>query len=42
MCMGIIYGVGAFLDEATNSSLKELVKQLFEGYRKLIGVEDIN
>ena len=30
----IVYGVDTFPDEATNSSLKELLKQPFQGYRK--------
>ena len=35
----IIYGVDTFPDEAKNSSLKELLKQPFQGYRKPTGVE---
>ncbi|PWG05396.1 sterol desaturase family protein [Polaribacter aquimarinus] len=38
----IVYGVDTFPDEATNSSLKELLKQPFQGYRKPTGVEDFN
>ena len=30
----IVYGVDTFPDEKTNSSLKELLKQPFQGYRK--------
>ncbi len=36
----IVYGVDTFPDEVTNSSLKELLKQPFQGYRKPTGVEE--
>ncbi|MCH3884866.1 MULTISPECIES: sterol desaturase family protein [Tenacibaculum] len=35
----IVYGVDTFPDEATNSSLKELLKQPFQGYRKPTNVD---
>ena len=35
----IVYGVDTFPDEKTNSSLKELLKQPFQGYRKPTNVE---
>ena len=35
----IVYGVDTFPDETTNSSLKELLKQPFQGYRKPTNVE---
>ncbi|TVZ55344.1 sterol desaturase/sphingolipid hydroxylase (fatty acid hydroxylase superfamily) [Lutibacter sp. Hel_I_33_5] len=35
----INYGVDTFPDEATNSSLKELLKQPFQGYRKPTNLE---
>ncbi|RCS27401.1 fatty acid hydroxylase family protein [Polaribacter sp. WD7] len=35
----IVYGVDTFPNEATNSSLKELLKQPFQGYRKPTGIE---
>jgi sterol desaturase/sphingolipid hydroxylase (fatty acid hydroxylase superfamily) len=35
----IVYGVDTFPDEITNSSLKELLKQPFQGYRKPTNVE---
>ncbi|MGJ8744676.1 sterol desaturase family protein [Polaribacter sp.] len=37
----IVYGVDTFPDEITNSSLKELLKQPFQGYRKPTEIEDI-
>ncbi|WP_299670949.1 sterol desaturase family protein [uncultured Polaribacter sp.] len=37
----IVYGVDTFPDEATNSSLKELLKQPFQGYRKPTGLEKV-
>ena len=37
----IIYGVDTFPDEEINSSLKELLKQPFQGYKKPTGVENI-
>ncbi len=38
----IMYGVDTFPDEVTNSSLKELLKQPFQGYRKPTNLEDYN
>ena len=35
----IVYGVDTFPDEATNSSLIELLKQPFQGYRKPTNIE---
>ena len=35
----IVYGVDTFPDETTNSSLKELLKQPFQGYRKPTNME---
>lgn len=35
----IVYGVDAFPDEKTNSSLKELLKQPFQGYKKPTNIE---
>jgi sterol desaturase/sphingolipid hydroxylase (fatty acid hydroxylase superfamily) len=37
----IVYGVDTFPDEATNSSLVELLKQPFQGYRKPTNVDDL-
>ena len=37
----IVYGVDTFLDEKINSSLKELLKQPFQGYKKPIDTENI-
>ena len=37
----IVYGVDTFPDEEKNSSLKELLKQPFQGYRKPTRVEDV-
>ncbi|WP_299120605.1 sterol desaturase family protein [uncultured Tenacibaculum sp.] len=37
----IIYGVDTFPDEEKNSSLKELLKQPFAGYRKPTNIEEI-
>ena len=37
----IIYGVDTFPDEVKNSSLVELLKQPFQGYKKPTGVEQI-
>ena len=37
----IVYGVDTFPDEVKNSSLIELLKQPFQGYRKPTGVEEI-
>ncbi|MDA9092549.1 sterol desaturase family protein [Polaribacter sp.] len=37
----IVYGVDTFPDEAKNSSLIELLKQPFQGYRKPTGVEKV-
>ena len=37
----IVYGVDTFPDEVKNSSLKELLKQPFQGYRKPTGIEDV-
>lgn len=37
----IVYGVDTFPDEVKNSSLKELLKQPFQGYRKPTGIEEI-
>ena len=37
----IIYGVDTFPDEAKNSSLKELLKQPFQGYKKPTGIEHV-
>lgn len=36
----IVYGVDTFPDEKINSSLKELLKQPFQGYRKPTGIEN--
>ncbi len=36
----IVYGVDTFPDEKTNSSLKELLKQPFQGYKKPTGLEN--
>jgi sterol desaturase/sphingolipid hydroxylase (fatty acid hydroxylase superfamily) len=36
----IVYGVDTFPDEKVNSSLKELLKQPFQGYRKPTGIEN--
>jgi len=38
----IVYGVDTFPDEVKNSSLKELLKQPFQGYRKPTNFEEIN
>jgi sterol desaturase/sphingolipid hydroxylase (fatty acid hydroxylase superfamily) len=38
---GIVYGVDTFPDEAKNSSLKELLKQPFQGYRKPTEMEEV-
>lgn len=38
----IVYGVDTFPDEEKNSSLKELLKQPFQGYRKPTNFEEIN
>ena len=38
----IVYGVDTFPDEAKNSSLKELLKQPFAGYRKPTNLEELN
>ena len=35
----IVYGVDTFPDEITNSSLKELLKQPFQGYRKPTNID---
>jgi sterol desaturase/sphingolipid hydroxylase (fatty acid hydroxylase superfamily) len=37
----IVYGVDTFPDEAKNSSLKELLKQPFQGYRKPSEIEEV-
>ncbi|WP_420553115.1 sterol desaturase family protein [Tenacibaculum aiptasiae] len=37
----IVYGVDTFPDEEKNSSLKELLKQPFQGYRKPTNLEEI-
>ena len=37
-----VYGVDTFPDEAKNSSLKELLKQPFAGYRKPTNLEELN
>ena len=37
----IVYGVDTFPDEIKNSSLKELLKQPFQGYRKPTAIENI-
>ena len=37
----IVYGVDTFPDEKTNSSLKELLKQPFQGYRKPTEIEKV-
>lgn len=37
----IMYGVDTFPDEATNSSLVELLKQPFQGYRKPTNMEEV-
>jgi sterol desaturase/sphingolipid hydroxylase (fatty acid hydroxylase superfamily) len=37
----IVYGVDTFPDEAKNSSLKELLKQPFQGYRKPSEIEGV-
>jgi hypothetical protein len=36
----IVYGVDTFPDEERNSSLKELLKQPFQGYKKPTRIED--
>ena len=38
----IVYGVDTFPDEKKNSSLKELLKQPFVGYRKPTNLDEIN
>jgi sterol desaturase/sphingolipid hydroxylase (fatty acid hydroxylase superfamily) len=38
---GIVYGVDTFPDEVKNSSLKELLKQPFQGYRKPTEMEEV-
>lgn len=38
----IIYGVDTFPDEEKNSSLKELLKQPFQGYRKPTNIKDLS
>ncbi|MGB0891899.1 MAG: sterol desaturase family protein, partial [Flavobacteriaceae bacterium] len=38
----IVYGVDTFPNEATNSSLVELLKQPFQGYRKPSNLEDLD
>ncbi|MBA6155330.1 sterol desaturase family protein [Tenacibaculum sp. S7007] len=38
----IVYGVDTFPDEVKNSSLKELLKQPFAGYRKPTNLEELN
>ncbi|KGL63136.1 sterol desaturase family protein [Polaribacter sp. Hel1_85] len=38
----IVYGVDTFFDEEKNSSLKELLKQPFQGSRKPTNLEEIN
>jgi hypothetical protein len=37
----IVYGVDTFPDEEKNSSLKELLKQPFVGYRKPTNLKEI-
>ncbi|MBT4868473.1 MAG: sterol desaturase family protein [Polaribacter sp.] len=37
----IVYGVDTFPDEERNSSLKELLKQPFQGYKKPTRIEDL-
>ena len=37
----IVYGVDTFPDEEINSSLKELLKQPFQGYKKPTEIENI-
>ncbi|CAM1340683.1 sterol desaturase family protein [Tenacibaculum amylolyticum] len=37
----IVYGVDTFPDEAKNSSLQELLKQPFQGYRKPTNMEEL-
>jgi sterol desaturase/sphingolipid hydroxylase (fatty acid hydroxylase superfamily) len=37
----IVYGVDTFPDEESNSSLKELLKQPFQGYKKPTRIEDL-
>lgn len=37
----IVYGVDTFPDEQKNSSLKELLKQPFQGYRKPTNIEEL-
>jgi sterol desaturase/sphingolipid hydroxylase (fatty acid hydroxylase superfamily) len=37
----IVYGVDTFPDETKNSSLIELLKQPFQGYREPTGVEEV-
>ena len=37
----IVYGVDTFPDEAKNSSLKELLKQPFQGYKKPSEIEEV-
>jgi hypothetical protein len=36
-----VYGVDTFPDETKNSSLIELLKQPFQGYREPTGVEEV-
>ncbi|MFK8059782.1 MAG: sterol desaturase family protein [Polaribacter sp.] len=38
----IVYGVDTFPDEVKNSSLEELLKQPFQGYKKPTGVEEVS
>ena len=38
----IVYGVDTFPDEEKNSSLKELLKQPFQGYRKPTNLEELS
>lgn len=38
----IVYGVDTFPDEIKNSSLKELLKQPFQGYKKPTNLEEVN
>ncbi|ARV05272.1 hypothetical protein BTO04_00550 [Polaribacter sp. SA4-10] len=37
----IVYGVDTFTDEIKNSSLKELLKQPFQGYKKPSEIEEV-
>lgn len=37
----IVYGVDTFPDEKINSSLKELLKQPFQQYKKPTNLEDL-